>query len=178
MTLETIQTIQESLPAYAKDIKLNLSSLINNQEHLTPQQFWGSMLACSMASKNKILSNAIKKEASEKLSPEAMDAAKSAGALMAMNNIYYRFTHLVSNEHYRKMPANLRMNVMSNPGIDKLDFELFSLAVSAINGCGMCMDAHEKILSSKGISKETIQATVKIAAIVHAVANVLESERN
>ncbi len=61
---------------------------------------------------------------------------------MAMNNVYYRFTHLAGNQEYRNMPAKLRMNVIGATGIDKIDFELFSLAVSAINGCGMCIDAH------------------------------------
>jgi alkyl hydroperoxide reductase subunit D len=65
---------------------------------------------------------------------------------------------------------------MSSPGIDKTDFELFSLAVSAINGCGKCMDAHEKILSSHGIHKELIQTIVRIASIIHAVAVILETE--
>jgi len=172
----TLQIIQESLPAYAKDIKLNLSSLLNSSEHLTEQQLWGTMLACAMASKNANLHKAVLQSAEKKLSPEAVAAAKSAATLMAMNNIYYRFTHLVSKEDYRKMPANLRMNAMLAPGIDKLDFELFSIAVSAINGCGMCMDSHEKTLTSKGISKETVQAAVRVAAILHAVANVLEIE--
>ena len=172
----TLQSIQESLAAYAKDIKLNLSRLLNNAEHLTEQQFWGTMVACAVASKNKPLLAAITQDATEKLSPEALLAAKSAATLMAMNNIYYRFTHLVSNQEYRKMPANLRMNIMAQPGIDKLDFELFSMAVSAINGCGMCMDSHEKVLVSKGISEETVQAAVKVGATLSAVATVLETE--
>ncbi|MEO8400976.1 MAG: carboxymuconolactone decarboxylase family protein [Gammaproteobacteria bacterium] len=174
--MTTLQSIQDDLPAYAKDIKLNLSSLLNNSEHLTQQQFWGTMLASSMMTKNKRLLAAVSNSANENLSQEAFAAAKSATALMAMNNIYYRFTHLVSNEDYQKMSANLRMNAMAQPGIDKLDFELFSLAVSAINGCGKCMDAHEKVLTSKGISKETIQAATKIASILCGVAVVLETE--
>lgn len=173
----SLQTIQESLPSFAKDIKLNLSSLLNNDSTpLSKQQFWGVMLACAMACKNPFLLQAVNAQAQDNLSAEALSAAKSAASLMAMNNIYYRFTHLVSNPDYTKMPANLRMSVMAQPGIDKLDFELFSLAVSAINGCGMCMDAHEKLLVSKGISKETIQATVRIASILHATAVVLGAE--
>jgi alkyl hydroperoxide reductase subunit D len=174
--MTTLQSIQESIPAYAKDIKLNLSSLLNNHESLTVQQFWGTMLASAMMIKNKMLLNIISKEAQEKLSPEVFAAAKSATAIMAMNNIYYRFIHLVDNEEYQKMPANLRMSVMAQHGIDKLDFELFSLAVSAINGCGKCMDSHEKVLSSKGMNKETIQAAIKIASVLNAVAIVLEAE--
>ena len=93
---------------------------------------------------------------------------------MAMNNIYYRFLHLVEDDEYQAMPARLRMNILANPGIDKLDFELLSLAVSAINGCGLCISAHEKKLRAHGFTREMIQSAVRIAATVHAVAGVLE----
>ena len=93
---------------------------------------------------------------------------------MGMNNIYYRFLHLVEDPEYAQMPARLRMNVIGNPGIDKLDFELLSLAVSAVNGCGMCIVAHEKQLRKHEVSREAIQSAVRIAATIHAVAGVLE----
>ena len=110
------------------------------------------------------------------LSPEALNAAKAAAAIMAMNNIYYRFTHLVDAPDYKTLPAKLRMNVMAKPGVDKADFELWSLAVSAINGCGMCMDSHEKIVRSAGLTVDAIQAAIRIAAVVHAVAATLDGE--
>jgi len=88
---------------------------------------------------------------------------------MAMNNVYYRFTHLVGNEEYATMRAGLRMNVMANPGCDKIDFELASLAVSAVNGCGMCMESHEKTLQKHGVAAQSIQSAVRIAAVLHAV---------
>jgi alkyl hydroperoxide reductase subunit D len=93
---------------------------------------------------------------------------------MAMNNVYYRFTHLVGDSEYQTLRAGLRMNAMSNPGCDKIDFELCSLAVSAINGCGMCMDSHEKTLRKHGVTAQAIQSAVRIAAVVNAVAVTLE----
>ena len=93
---------------------------------------------------------------------------------MGMNNIYYRFLHLVEDAEYQTMPARLRMNVMANPGIDKLDFELISLAVSAVNGCGLCIVSHERKLRVHGVSRETIQSAVRVASVVHAVAVALE----
>jgi alkyl hydroperoxide reductase subunit D len=171
----TLQMIQDAIPAFAKDIKLNFSSLLNSDLPLTEQQFWGVMLASAMSSKNSVLTHAVTLQAQEKLSNEAFSAAKSATALMAMNNIYYRFTHSVSNAEYSKMPANLRMSVMAQPGIDKNDFELFALAISAINGCQFCMDSHEKLLKSKGMSNETIQAAIRVAAIVSATAVVIDA---
>ena len=94
---------------------------------------------------------------------------------MGMNNIYYRFLHLVEDGEYQTMPARLRMNVIANHGIDKLDFELISLAVSAVNGCGPCVTSHEKKLRPHDVSREAIQSAVRIAAVVHAVARVLAS---
>ena len=95
---------------------------------------------------------------------------------MGMNNVYYRFTHLVEDAEYEKLPARLRMNAMANPGIDRLDFELVSLAVSAINGCGRCVVAHERQLREHGVSREAVQSAVRIAAVIHAAAGVLDYE--
>ncbi len=104
-----------------------------------------------------------------------MTAAKAAASIMAMNNIYYRFLHLAANKEYATRPAKLRMNVIGAPGIDKADFELFCLAVSAVNGCGMCIDAHEKVLLAAGVSLDTIQTAVRIAAVINAVARSLQA---
>ena len=111
-------------------------------------------------------------ECAPKLSSEAANAARAAAAVMAMNNVYYRFVHLASNPEYGKLPARLRMNVIGNPGIEKDDFELFSLAVSAMNGCGMCIDSHERVLQQHGVKAETIQAAARIASVMQAVATV------
>jgi alkyl hydroperoxide reductase subunit D len=91
-----------------------------------------------------------------------------------MNNVYYRFLHLVEDAEYAQMPARLRMNVIGNPGIDKLEFELLSLAVSAVNGCGMCVTSHERKLREGSTSREAIQSAVRIASVVHGVAGVLD----
>jgi len=170
----TLDTLKDSLPDYAKDIKLNFSSILNNPL-LTEQQLWGTILVSAIASRNSQLLEAIQIEANEKLSEPAINAAGAAAAIMAMNNIYYRFTHLAENTEYRKLPAGLRMNILANPGVDKVDFELWSLAVSIINGCGMCIDAHERQLRQNSISTEQIQFVAKVAAIVHSLAVTLET---
>lgn len=171
----SIENIKSSLPEYAKDIKLNLSSLAND-ETLTQQQLWGTFLVSALASGNEFVINEISAEASENLEPAAMEAAKAAAAIMGMNNVYYRFVHLVSNKEYQTMQAKLRMNIIGNPGVEKDDFELWSLAVSAINACGMCIDAHEQQLLKHDVSKEQIQTAVRIASVVHAVSAVMNGE--
>jgi lipoyl-dependent peroxiredoxin subunit D len=172
MNLETLKT---ALPEYAKDLKLNLGTL-SNETSLNDQQKWGVFLATAFACGEPTTVQAINGEVQGKLSPEAQRAAKAAAAIMGMNNVYYRFTHLVHNETYRATPAKLRMTVIGQPGIEKADFELYSMAVSAVNGCGMCMDAHEAELRKAGFTTEQIQASVRTGAVVNAVARTLAAE--
>ncbi len=171
----TLEAIRAALPDYARDLKLNLSSVLSVPT-LTPQQLWGTALASAIAARNPELLAAVETEARTHLSPVAVNAAKAAAAIMGMNNIYYRFTHLVGAADYRTMPARLRMNVIANPSVDKVDFELWSLAVSAINGCGMCLEAHDREVVGKGVSREAVQDAVRIASVIHAVAVTLEAE--
>jgi len=171
----TIEDIKSRLPDYAKDLKLNLSSLLR-EESLTEQQLWGCFLASAIAARNQEILAAIDAEARDHLAPEARAAARAAAAVMSMNNVYYRFVHLASVKDYQGLPARLRMNVIANPGVEKSDFELWSLVVSAINGCGLCIDAHEAELRKAGLSQQTIQAAIRIAATIHALAVVLDSE--
>jgi len=174
-----LETLKQSLPEYAKDLKINLGNVLDVSQHenLTGEQVWGTALSCAIASRNSTLIEAVEAAASEAVSPEYIKAARAAAAIMGMNNIYYRFLHLAGNEEYGKLPARLRMTVIGNPGIDKGDFELLSLAVSAINGCGMCIDSHEKVLARAGVSAKAIQDAVRIAAVIHAVAVVLDTDR-
>lgn len=170
----TIELLKERIPEFAKDVRLNLTSMASD-ETLGEQTKYGLLLATAIATRHPDVVAAIAAEAAEKLSPAAINAAKSAATIMAMNNVYYRFVHLASNKDYATMPARLRMNVIGNPGVDKTDFELWSLAVSAINGCGMCIDSHEKVLLQAGVSTATIQTAVRFAAIMQSVAVALET---
>ncbi|MBV9840307.1 MAG: carboxymuconolactone decarboxylase family protein [Sphingomonadaceae bacterium] len=167
----SLKTFAEALPDYANDLRLNVGSLLSDAT-LGDQRKYGLFLACAHGTGYKPIVAAAEAEIEGKLSPEAANAARAAAAIMAMNNVYYRFVHLASNKEYGQLPARLRMNVIGSPGIDKADFELFSLAVSAQNGCGMCIDSHEKVLKQHGVSSETIQSAARIAAVMKAVATV------
>jgi len=169
------ETLKAALPDYAKDLKLNLGSL-SNETSLNDQQKWGTFLACAFAVGEPTTIRAMIGETETRLTPEAIKAAKAASAIMSMNNVYYRFTHLVHNEVYLTTPAKLRHAGHRRPGIDKADFELFCMAVSAVNGCGKCMDAHEEELRKAGFTTEQIQASVRIGAVVNGVARTLAAE--
>jgi alkyl hydroperoxide reductase subunit D len=171
----SIETLKERLPEYAKDLKLNLSTL-TSETVLDDVKKAGTFIASAIASRNDHVIGAMLAEFGPRLDAAALQAAQAAAAVMAMNNVYYRFVHLIDSDEYAKLPAKLRMNVMANPGTAKDNFELWSLAVSAVNGCGRCLVAHERVLRTAGMSPEQAQAAVRIAAVVHAVAVTLETE--
>ena len=170
----SLDTLRDLLPAYAKDISLNLGSLAS-ETLLTDQQKWGTFLASAHAIGTPAVVRNIEAQAATVLSPEAMNAAKAAAAIMGMNNIYYRSLHLMHNPEYQTLPARLRMNILANPGVEKIDFELWSTAVSAINGCGACLDAHEAELRKHEVANTQIQAALRIGAVMHAASKVVAS---
>ncbi len=173
-----MDALRDRIPDYARDLRLNLSSVFTPQgaPGLTDAQVWMTALASAIASRNAELARVVEAEATAKLQPAEIEAARAAAAIMGMNNVYYRFLHLVEDEEYAKLPARLRMNVIGNPGIAKADFELVSLAVSAVNGCGKCVTAHERVLRQHDVGREAVQSAVRIASVIHAVAGVLDYE--
>ena len=171
----SIDILKNKIGDFAKDIKINLSKILtpDGAAGLTEVQIFGTALACAYSTKNHDIVGAIIETAGDILTEAHINAAKSAASIMAMNNVYYRFIHLVEDAEFGHMPAGLRMQVIMNSGIDKKDFEFYSLAVSAINGCGMCMDSHVKTLLHEGASKTAIQSAVKIASVINAVSQAL-----
>ena len=171
----SISQIADSLPDYARDLKLNLQNVLSQTE-LTEQQTWTVAVACALASRNKALSAAVLAEAGAKLSPEQMHSARAAFAIMGMNNVFYRFKHMVESEEYNQIPARLRMQLIRSHGGDPVDFELACLAVSSINGCEACVKSHDRVVREKGLTAEAVVGSVRIASTLHAVACVLDAE--
>ena len=176
--MNSLDAIRDRVPDYARDLRLNLGSVLTptGAPGLSERQIWAVAVAAAIASRHGPLARDLEALSGEHLSAADLNAARAAAAVMGMNNVYYRFLHLVEDAEYQKLPARLRMNVIGNPGIDKVDFELLSLAVSAINGCGTCVASHERQLRQHALSREAVQSAVRIAATVHAVARVLEFE--
>lgn len=171
-----MDTLIDSLPDYAKDLKLNYSTLVRQDTVLTDAQRWGTIVATAMASKNQRLIGAAVAEASTHIPANVIEGAKGAAAIMGMNNIYYRYLHSISNEKYRTMPARLRMNILRTHGVEHADFELWCEAVSAVNGCQACMDSHEKSVREKGLTEDHILQAIRIASIINAISDVLTTE--
>ena len=171
----SLQNLRDRLPEYAKDIKLNLGTLAA-EPVLNEKQRAGTFIASALGARNPEVVAAVMAEFAPKLDAKELAAAKAAAAVMAMNNVYYRFLHLVENDEYGKLPAKLRMSAIGSHGINRADFELWCLAVSAINGCGKCIESHDRAVRKEGITAEQVQAAVRIAAVVNAAASTLDVE--
>lgn len=172
----SIQKIRTDLHGFSKDINLNLSRILTpmGSPGLNDSQIFSIALSCAYTTNNKSLVLALLEDGKEHLTDEYIHASKAASTIMAMNNIYYRFVHLVSDQEYQSMPAQLRMSIITNPGVASIDFELMSLAVSALNGCGLCIDSHTLKLEKDGMSKAGIQSSIRIAAIINAADQALK----
>lgn len=166
----SLDQLKDRIPDYAKDLRINLG-VIAGSTALTPQQAWGTAVAAAVTAKHPEVLAAVLADAAAHLTPEAVTAARGAAAIMGMNNVYYRFVHMMGDAaEYGVMPARLRMQIIGKPGVDQLDFELWCLAASAITGCEQCVRSHEKVVRERGGSKEAVQDAVRIAAVVQGVA--------
>lgn len=166
-TASAVDALAKAFPATAKDIKLNLQNVLK-AKHLQAGQVWGTALACAYNEGQQRLIQALLEDGAEHLTEDVIADAQAAAALMSMNNVYYRFRHVVENPAYQQRQAQLRMTAMGRPQTDRATFELFSLAVSAINGCAMCMTSHEKVLRKSGMTEDAIHDGVRIAAVIRA----------
>ncbi|GGY90640.1 carboxymuconolactone decarboxylase family protein [Streptomyces poonensis] len=171
----SLDSLKASLPDYAGDLRRNLDTVIGDSA-LSAQRLWGTVLATAIAARSPVVLRELEPEARANLSPAAYTAAKAAAAVMAMNNVFFRTRHLLSDHEYGSLRSGLRMNVTRDPGVDRADFELWALAVSALNGCGVCLDSHEQALRRAGVDRMTVQDAFRIASVVHAVGVTLDAE--
>lgn len=171
--MSAVEALREKIPDSAKDFRINLQSVLQ-AESLNDVQRWGVAVACALATRNPELARAVLSDAKASATPEAIDDGKAAAALMGMNNVFYRFRHLMENPTYEQLPARLRMQRIAKPATDKASFELMCLAVSAINGCQMCMKAHEKVVLEGGLTEQAIFDAVRIASVLQGTAIGLE----
>ncbi len=167
--MSTLDALRERIPDLARDIRLNLGAVLVPAT-LTPAQVWGVAVATAAAARRPDLLEAITAEARAAAGEAVVEDGLAAAALMAMNNVYYRFRHVIEKESYGQKPARLRMTRLAKPATNSIDFELFSLAVSAINDCAACVRAHEHAVIEGGLGEDHVHEAVRIAAVVHAAA--------
>ena len=172
----SLETLKDVVKDYGRDIRINLDSVLSTEgaPGLSEEQIFGTFLASAYASKNPKLIELAETISAEKITDSEREGVKAAATIMGMNNIYYRYLHLLEGEEeLKKLPAKLRMQVIGKPGIEKSNFEIYSLAVSAITGCGMCINAHVQEIRKHGISDYGIQSAIRIAAVTNGAAQAL-----
>jgi alkyl hydroperoxide reductase subunit D len=172
--MSAIEALAAGIAEPARDIKLNLQSVLGAGGSLTPEQRWGVAIASAVAARNPRLQAAVIADARNEVAPAVVDDALAAAAIMGMNNVYYRFRHKIEKPSYGDRPARLRMNRLVKPAGSKVDFELFSLAASAIIGCDWCMRAHEKVVLEGGLTEEQVHDAIRVAATINGAAIALE----
>jgi alkyl hydroperoxide reductase subunit D len=172
--MDALEQLRAAIPDAAKDIRLNLQAVLRGGS-LSESQRWGVAAAAAVAARHPRLREAVLAAASTAAGAAVVEDARAAASLMAMNNVYYRFRHMVGKPVYGEKPAGLRMNRLMQPATNRVDFELMSLAVSAINGCEMCVHAHETTVTDGGLSPDQVNDAVRIAATIYAAAVALEA---
>jgi alkyl hydroperoxide reductase subunit D len=171
--MSALDRLRETFPDAAKDIKVNVQSVLG-QSSLSEAQKWGVAYATALASRNPALRDAVREDAAAVVDDKVLEDARAAAVLMGMNNVYYRFRHMIGKPAYGDKPARLRMQRLAQVATNKVDFELFCLAVSAVNGCEQCLQSHEKVVLDGGLSEDHVNDAVRIAATMAAAAVALE----
>jgi alkyl hydroperoxide reductase subunit D len=166
----------DALPPYARDVARNLAAL-EAETVLSAQQQWGAVLASACAAGVPVVIRAAEAAALDAgLSPEAIAAARGAAAIMAQNNIYFRAVDLLDDPVLEGEPSHLRMGIVQKPGVDPVDFHLWTLAASAIFGCEVCLKAQAETLRRAGVGPAALSAALRTAALIHAAARTLAAE--
>lgn len=171
----SLSKLLDALPPYAADLRINLARLAADTV-LSEQQKWGCFLACAFAVGQSQVLDALNAETAGRLSEAGRSGAKSAATIMAMNTVYYGAVNLLNNHDYRADPPGLSMLALGSPGVDKIDFEIWAFAVSALSNCEACLNSHEAELHKRGVTIEQVRAALRIASVINAVSVVIRAE--
>ena len=170
---DSLTLLEKGESRYLRDLKLNFASTLTS-EHLSTKECALLGLGIAVNNNNSPLTSYYTQYAEEQGAVPA-ETAEAAGcaSLLASNNIFYRFRHFTQKEKYTQIPARIRMQLMMKPVTGKEFFELMSLAISAVNGCEMCVNAHEDSLIKLGTTEERIFDAIRIASLVTAAGKIL-----
>lgn len=169
----SLTLLEKGESRYLRDLKLNFTSTLTS-EHISAKDCALLALSTAINNNNVILTDYFTRYAEEQGATPA-ETAEAAGcaSLLASNNVFYRFRHFTQKEKYTQIPARIRMQLMMKPVTGKEFFELMSLAISAVNGCEMCVNAHEDSLIKLGTTEERIFDAVRIASLVTATGKII-----
>lgn len=172
-TNSTLQQLASGESKYLRDLKMNVKAVLSS-EHLNLKEAYLMALAIVTNNNNELLVNSFSAKAKENGATEAEVAeAMACASLLSANNVFYRFRHFVEKEAYNNAPARLRMNIMMSPVLGKEFFELVSLAVSAVNGCEMCVKSHEASVLAAGSNESRVWDAIRIASVITSLGKVV-----
>lgn len=170
---DALDVLEEGKSRYVADLKLNFKNSFES-EHLTRKEVALLGVALAVNASNRVLRPFFTQNAASEGASEAEIAeAVACASLLSANNVFYRFRHFINKEKYNEIPARIKMNIMARPVGGKEFFELMSLAVSAVNGCEMCVKAHESSLIELGSKEERIFEAVRLAAVITSTGKVI-----
>ncbi|MEO8794143.1 MAG: carboxymuconolactone decarboxylase family protein [Daejeonella sp.] len=163
---EALSLLEDGNSRYLRDLKLNFNSALSS-EFITAKEIGLLGLSVAVNERNAVLIKFFQKFASDnEANAEEIAEAAACASLLASNNVFYRFRHFTQKEKYSQIPARIRMQIMMKPVTGKEFFELMSLIISAVNGCEMCVNAHEDSLIKMGTTEERIFDAVRIASLI------------
>ncbi|WP_256010925.1 carboxymuconolactone decarboxylase family protein [Desertivirga xinjiangensis] len=170
---ESLELLEKGESRYLRDFKVNFNSTLSS-EHLSAKEIGLIGVSIAINNQNKpLLAYYTSFSEANGASAEEIAEAVACASLLASNNVFYRFRHFTQKEKYTQIPARIRMQIMMKPVTGKEFFELLSLAVSAVNGCEMCVNAHEDSLIKLGTTEERIFDAVRIASLITATGKVI-----
>ena len=173
-TFQPLEKLTETESRYLRDLRVNLKTALAG-ETLSPKEAYLVALAAAANEENDVLSRAFEEKALENGATQGEVAeAIACASLLATNNILYRFRHFAHKDIYEQLPARVKMNIMANPVLGKEFFELVSLAVSAINGCERCVNAHEASVLKLGATEARVFDAIRVAAIVVGLSKIIK----
>jgi alkyl hydroperoxide reductase subunit D len=170
---DTLDLLEEGKSRYLADLKLNFKNSLES-DHLSKKEIGLLGIALSVNAGNGILKQFFSRYSAAEGANEAEAAeAAACASLLSANNVLYRFRHFLHKQKYDEIPARIKMNIMARPVGGKEFFELMSLAVSAVNGCEMCVKSHEASLIELSTSEERIFDAVRLASVITSATKVI-----
>lgn len=170
---DSLDLLEEGKSRYIADLKINFKNSFES-EFLSKKEIVLLGVALAVNANNSILREFFKSKATQEgASAEEIAEAVACTSLLSANNVFYRFRHFLNKEKYNEIPARIKMNIMARPVSGKEFFELISLAVSAVNGCEMCVKSHEASLLELGSKEERVFEAVRLASVITSLSKVI-----
>mgnify|MGYP001238141314 CR=1 FL=1 len=171
--MTTIKDLKNAIPEFAKDIKLNFSSLIMNSDY-DEELVYGCAYASTLTIGNDEIIKVFHNECEKRFGLKFIESIKSTVIIMTLNNQWYKYRDSMPTAEMKIASQKMRVNIMATgAGLDKTLFESISLCISAINGCSFCVKAHSNLLLDNKMNKEYVLNIGRISSVISAISKAL-----